>query len=647
MSVRATDGDVINIRRFHAHYRLAADHPDPAFVRQQLDNLANTVLPETLASLTASLGSEDGVVLIRRLEVNLALNISLDKGNLARQWAKRIVRELLIALHTEKGNGIARFPSRAAFVARFLADLAQGEAWGKWYYRQFDGLRMLPVSAALRTAVCDPDNAGAETLLRLPERDLVRVLQTLTVQDARRVLTYLAGQDSGSVNPDACLRILLPLLEQRPDLALPAEDIAGALRLYIEIYRETPHLAGPLSMNLALATVRFARYLAEHPPAQGSALINVITGGDRIALFRRLGAEAEHWLPLFEASAAHIEALGQLFVKRGHVVVTPPARIPGEAPRYTRFGGLFLLLPLLDDLPVSEITKDWPATETTNPAALLRLLLLLKCLGRSRTASAFFDPVMRDFLDIAPTVTPTMLANWQGSLSESQRETGLHCFRHWQYSVGIAGAETLVLAHVPSSDGPLALLQDCAGAWLDALEFQPNSLQSLAQRVRARIPSTAARLLADPAFAGALAASDKDIEVWSLDDGRISGLAQEPQNVAETLARLDRLENELAYLALAKPFCGPRLADLGFSLMAQGLLRAFARRLPGFARSTLPYLYDNFLDFGATVEAEKDRYLVRLERPPLHIVLNMTGMSRNRYRLSWLDGRIVELYQEG
>ena len=34
------------------------------------------------------------------------------------------------------------------------------------------------------------------------------------------------------------------------------------------------------------------------------------------------------------------------------------------------------------------------------------------------------------------------------------------------------------------------------------------------------------------------------------------------------------------------------------------------------------------------------------ERPPLHLILNMTGMTRQIYRLSWLDERPFALFQE-
>ena len=75
-----------------------------------------------------------------------------------------------------------------------------------------------------------------------------------------------------------------------------------------------------------------------------------------------------------------------------------------------------------------------------------------------------------------------------------------------------------------------------------------------------------------------------------------------------------------------------------------GLLRQIAYRLPGFAGSNLPYLFGNFFDFAANIEEEPARRVVRLGQPPLHLVLNMTGMNRQSYRLSWLDERPFALF---
>jgi hypothetical protein len=94
------------------------------------------------------------------------------------------------------------------------------------------------------------------------------------------------------------------------------------------------------------------------------------------------------------------------------------------------------------------------------------------------------------------------------------------------------------------------------------------------------------------------------------------------------------------HLRIARPL------GRALTIAAQQLLRGFAWRLPGFAESNLPYLSRNFLAFSATIEEDDTRRIVRIGRPPLHLILNMTGMTRQTYRLSWLDERPLALFQQ-
>jgi hypothetical protein len=54
----------------------------------------------------------------------------------------------------------------------------------------------------------------------------------------------------------------------------------------------------------------------------------------------------------------------------------------------------------------------------------------------------------------------------------------------------------------------------------------------------------------------------------------------------------------------------------------------------------------NFLEFPGSIEEEPARHIVRVGRPSLHLVLNMPGMTRGTYALSWLDGRPLAIFQE-
>jgi hypothetical protein len=77
------------------------------------------------------------------------------------------------------------------------------------------------------------------------------------------------------------------------------------------------------------------------------------------------------------------------------------------------------------------------------------------------------------------------------------------------------------------------------------------------------------------------------------------------------------------------------------------VLRDASWRLPGFARASLPYLHANFLSMHGAAAEEPGRIVITLGRPPLSMVLAMTGMQRAVYRLPWLGERPVALFPEG
>lgn len=78
--------------------------------------------------------------------------------------------------------------------------------------------------------------------------------------------------------------------------------------------------------------------------------------------------------------------------------------------------------------------------------------------------------------------------------------------------------------------------------------------------------------------------------------------------------------------------------------VAAAVLRRFASRLPGFAESTPEYLFRNVLAFEAVLEVEPERVLVRCGRPPLQLLLTLTGMIRGLVSGYDSEGRPLLLY---
>lgn len=152
-------------------------------------------------------------------------------------------------------------------------------------------------------------------------------------------------------------------------------------------------------------------------------------------------------------------------------------------------------------------------------------------------------------------------------------------------------------------------------------------------------------LYSDPSLISLLRANFAGLDVVNVSDHTIDPAEVETLPIDSILARVDKLPDELEFLALPVSLKIARPLDLALSVVAQNLLRGVAWCLPSFARSNLPYLSRNFLDFSASIEEEPARRIVRLGRPPLHLILNMTGITRQSYRLSWLDERTFALFQ--
>ncbi len=636
----------LHVRRLTSRYRVAAGHPDPDALRRRMDGLVRRDLPDALADALAALDGDERVVLIERLEVDLVVDAGSDPDALIGRWTRGILRELGLSLAGDDASGVIQFASADAYRARFLQDLLQGQAWGRWYYRRFDGLRSLPLSQALRTLLCDGEGDARAVVGRLSEAAFAELAGSLSEQDSGRVLLALAG-DAGDARRETLVSALSAVLEQPPSL-LSGDMTPGrcAFVLLGESIRRGPTPSGPWVAGVSLAVARLRRVFAREGAEAGGRRVRELADGDQVALYRKHGGDASHWLPLSGVDASVLATLaGSL---RRHASGAFADALPEPAlrsTRSTRLGGLFLLLPLLDSLPLAEIVGDWPDPETSDGAGLLRLLLMMKALGQPRAGALFVDPLARELLDLPPSITPGLLRRWQGTLSNRQLEGALDHLHRWQMASGIAGAEEGVLAGFKRGDGSLAILIDGAGGWLGVRTLGADLMGLPGERFHGLERLPLRRLWTDSSLAPLVEVDGPDLQVVLRD--RTDTAEPPPAGLAETLTRLERLPAEWRHLSLPPAFRGPRLVDRTLTLFAQGLLRALARRLPGFAHASLPYLYTHFLAFGARYEGEGKRGLVYLEPPPLQPVLGMTGLARGHYRLSWLPDIELELRSPG
>lgn len=544
----------ITIQHFSSVYCCTPMQDAGQRLRERLDAVLRGSIARHIDALCASLLSKDdeAVWLVRRLEIDFAINSAWDDERIAFAWAKAMVSALGAELAAGGGEHALRFENEAAYLARFFTDLASGDAWSKWYYRRFAGLAALPSSSAIRSVLMEAKSTGVAALRALSEAEVDRVLDTLSRDDALLVLnmcTCLA--DAHSFEESAVLAAPHARLARR---YAPA-DPRWALEVFIAANKETGSGGAVL---LAAISALAASMLS--PQVAGGALNTM-----------------PQWIESLGGLEAQVRLPQRLSATLPH---TRPAEM--QETRHTHFGGGFVLLPLLFDLPWRKWMLGWPELAGLQPAPVLRALLLAKCLGAARCMQFLRDPLWVELL-------------------------GLPMDMDWHES-------TRALAHLGSP---------VRRALRSVLEEQAQDYGGMPDRNRvARAGRRTWRVFQDEA-------------------GYWHRLVPEREQ-----GELAEADPDLAYLARPPGLRHGMAWDGLLSLASQQLLRRFARRLPGFGLSHCEYLYRNFLAMSARVEREGERYVVCLSRPPLALMLNLTGMTRTEYELPWQPGRYCMLYTE-
>jgi hypothetical protein len=190
---------LLRIGRLHTICQVAGGRFAPA-VRDRASRACRDHVPIALQSAARWLDGDDhSVWIVRRLDLSVVTSIHAAPDEIASSIAGALGRALAKAL-TEDGDGTTaiRFRNRAAYLSRFVADVADGSAWTRWYFAPLSGWRLLPASAAIRSALVEDPVAGLDSLRALDNCELERVAACLTPADERLVLTVLAGDSTDS-----------------------------------------------------------------------------------------------------------------------------------------------------------------------------------------------------------------------------------------------------------------------------------------------------------------------------------------------------------------------------------------------------------------------------------------------------------------
>ena len=587
--------DRVHIDRFRATYHVARDHPDAAGVRRRLDDVMTGPLSRALrGTLAQPLPLEEGVWVIDRIGLELRMDVDCAPELVARHWARHFALSLVRAAHA--GDGVLYFPDRARFLAAFLVDLVDGMAWRHWYWRPFDGLKVLPLAAAIRTAVLDGPDRGLAALLAIEQGPRRRVLAALTEGEAKRILAGLSSAHDVAGPPD---RAVDRALANEGAWAADRPAIA-ALALYLALVAVDRALGGRdvAALAGALATLATLRIGLAAPSLD--RLAEALRQGDVASLPRSAGLPSPRVLqPVLTLPPSARDRVASWLVDAGTKPFTrPPTPEITESDGVatwlqTRFGGALILLPLLDRLPLAETTVEWPAPDGLSAAALVRLLVLAKCVGAADAFACVLDPLIRELLGLPATLLPRAVGDWTRTIPPRE-------WRSLQRAVDRAGP-------------------------------RPKAAPAFSWRRTTR-GGVGVVLIGHDHWLFCAPSGPRPSRRWFM------GAAISDPPPAEDAIRA-KVERDLAWLTLPPFLCRARAADTALSLAARRLLSRVAARLFGFAGSSAPYLWRNFLDVPGRLLDDGEERRVVLGRPPLHVVLNQSGLARARFTLSWLDER--------
>ena len=334
--------------------------------------------------------NRDGVWLVRHLDVHAAVPADAAARSVAGSLAAALMGELDRTLAAGPSEADVKwFPDRAAFLEQWLVDLGSGRAQSQWEYRAFAADS---AAAAIRArAETEPDEF-LTTLRRLSATHLDEIIASLAPGDAAAVVHSLA-RGSGS------LRV--------SELAVTAAQLAITGRLPRDPGRATlllliSHgtLFGPGDAASARDVLLVLLDVQACAWQQRGVLLDALRDADWAAA-ARLGATAAAVALAGRPAAvraATIEAVR-------HADSTPEAAAERG---YTRFGGQFLLLPLLAELPLAEATADWPSLDGAAAQVVSGALAVTGVLG---TDLVLADPFLRLATGL-PECTRADLAGW-------------------------------------------------------------------------------------------------------------------------------------------------------------------------------------------------------------------------------------------
>lgn len=553
--------------------------------------------------LQALKNSGEALVHIQRLELELDVDLSLTEAEIARAWAIKITQALLTAMRLDTASGTAVFTSPAHYLRSALLDIVRGRINQLWYYREFRGLWALPTSVAVRTALLRDPSLGLEALRQVPPDEAMEVCAALTASDAQQLLDGLCPLAEHPHFSVQTAQHFIQSIAANMTLAyrLHATPPAQVLLLAVLSFRMMS-TSEPGATRVGAELLSLLMQLRHDYPQQFSLMLPLLNRSRAPELKRWMGApQISALLPLLETDKSAVQVLAQALQPRLEKMLSAESEAD-TANGFTWFGNALLLLPEINRLPLFPV-RCWPDLDQQPAEKVMRWLVLCVCQEREKFFAAAQDPLLRSLCGLSSHVTLVDVAAWLNSGLAGQQCEQVRTLLKQQCVAELVGpGQTLdeEVIRCPWHDGALIVHKEkIKGRWLRLAVTGHNSIQT------------------------------------------DSGVLCEP----ECDARQQRVQKDLSHVWLSEKHAFDVAARAFLANLAQFTLASFAYRLPGFAGSSLPYVWRNFLSMSARLLAEDRVINAYLSRVPMGVLLNMAGINRGTLQLTDFDPRPIRLLE--
>ena len=579
---------VLHIRKFSLEYR--GEGSDAERVGKKLESLVQDGLSDNLQECLRPLDqSRDLVVFIKKIELEFDLDLALSNTQILDFWARSLQNSLLKNIRDSGNSKVAVFASQQSYHAQFIRDLLGGRFGSQWYYQKFEGLRALPLSAALRTLLIHYPLV-APALDGFTRTELATLCTALSANDCKILCEHfgLTSDASATVKTSVSLKKVAVDLVAMFDEVNVSDLPQARLLCYLEMRNDDARLSAVQKILPLIYTLKQWRDRLSSP--QFSRLLLSLVNKERCELLKLSGRSGvENLLYAFRYASPDLREILAAFAPRAPV----GSRFAPAATRFSYFGNALFLLAHLTQIPLRQWTEHWPEFRGLRAEVMLRHLALSLCQGPERFAAAFKDPVLQSLAGVPVSSMPLCMADicdWLRALKPEDSEKLGEAYRGWMCEQ----VEDTVDLNCRVGDRVCAM----------SVEQKKNICLCFEYR------STETDFSVDSdSTADSIAVSDMRFFLGN-DDIVL------PENIAP-----------LIYM------------------LSQYALRSFAYRLPGFSQSSLLYLLRNFLGMSLTLVEEEERFVAHLSRVPMSIILNMTGINRGSLRLEDFDARIIVLQE--